>query len=135
MTQSTIPNKEQIENMVDSFKKTKEEFTSKMKTEFNAFFKEFFRMNPDISQVKWNQYTVYFNDGDECKFSTRFYDILDLDSSMPKDDYERLQKIETELEKVLESIPDDIYKDMFGDHVSIIATVEGFDIDSYEDHE
>lgn len=132
MTPSTIPNKEQFENMVDSFKKTKEEFTTKMKAEFNTFFKEFFRMNPDISQVEWTQYTPYFSDGDENIFRAKFYDVLKLDKNMPPEDYERLSEVENELEKVLYSIPKEIYKDMFGDHVCVTATSEGFDVEEFE---
>ena len=124
--------KEKIEEMVEVFKKQKEEFSEKMKKEFNNFFKEFFEQHPEITEVKWSQYTPYFSDGDPCVFSANFYDILQLDSDMPKDEYKRLSKIEDELEQLLNSIPDEIYLDMFGDHCEVIATINGFDVVEYE---
>lgn len=127
--------KEKITEMVEVFKKQKEEFTEKMKGEFNNFFKEFFAINSDISQVQWTQYTSYFNDGEPTYFSTHFYDVLRLDEDMPKEEYERLKEIESELEDLLNSIPGEIYKDMFGDHVEVTATADGFDVSEYSNHD
>ena len=123
---------EEIQQMVEDFKQTKEEFTEKMTKKFNEFFKNFFDKNPEISVVKWQQYTPYFNDGDECVFRTYFYDVLELDSNMPEEDYKRLSAIQNDLEKTLKSIPKEIYKDMFGDHCQVTATVDGFDVIEYE---
>lgn len=122
--------KQQIEEMVDSFKKTKEEFTNKMKYTFGLFFKEFFNDNPKIKEVKWTQYTPYFNDGDTCTFRTHFYDVLQIDEmeNITAEEQKQFEKVEKELEKLLYSIPKEIYLDMFGDHSEVTATADGFDV-------
>lgn len=33
------------------------------------YLQDFFKANPEITAVKWTQYTPYFNDGDACQFS------------------------------------------------------------------
>lgn len=58
-----------------------------------------------------------------------------LDEDMPKEEYERLKEIESELEDLLNSIPGEIYKDMFGDHVEVTATADGFDVSEYSNHD
>jgi hypothetical protein len=36
--------------------------------EFKGWFAEFFRLYPFVTQVRWVQYTPYFNDGEPCEF-------------------------------------------------------------------
>lgn len=41
------------------------------KAEFLEWFKDYFKKYPFITEVRWEQYTPYFNDGDACEFSVR----------------------------------------------------------------
>jgi hypothetical protein len=34
--------------------------------------------------------------------------------------------------KSIHKLPDDIFEDMFGDHVYVVATEKGFDVEEYE---
>jgi hypothetical protein len=42
---------------------------AELQGEFNNIIKLFFDECPKVQAVVWNQYTPYFNDGDECIFS------------------------------------------------------------------
>lgn len=41
----------------------------KARETLNEAFKIFFETVPEITIIRWNQYTPYFNDGDACEFS------------------------------------------------------------------
>lgn len=47
-------------------------FRKEMKNKFNELFKSTFESSP-IQAIAWEQYTPYFNDGDECIFN--IYDV------------------------------------------------------------
>jgi hypothetical protein len=111
--------------------------------------------NRKITWIGWTQFTPYFNDGEECIFSVHeMYYGYDLDptevynpydgvyigyrmyeSDKPEDmdmedfssDYEEMKK----LSNAIESIPSDVMKSAFGDHVFVRITKEGVQILSY----
>lgn len=123
-------------------------------------FKEFFDKHPEVEDVHWRQYTPYFNDGDPCYFSVHEMNLTlnapvedseedpgdeDEEDEDYDDDYEEeadgwsLRNSEDPKEKqlgedmgVLEDIPDDVLEYVFGDHVSITATREGFSVNEYD---
>jgi hypothetical protein len=47
----------------------KKELQKKSQEAFFKGAKEIFNTCPDFKSISWTQYTPYFNDGDECKFS------------------------------------------------------------------
>lgn len=58
---------------------------AELQGDFNQIIKLFFEECPKVQAVVWNQYTPYFNDGDECVFSvnsptfiTKNFDLDDL---------------------------------------------------------
>ena len=126
---------------------------------FKKTFKQFFENNPAVTAVKWTQYTPYFNDGDPCKFrvcdptftnapedeldnvnawgdyegenesvwAADSYGIKELnDDGFNVDDAKLLGEMicSTEMEDIMENL--------FGDHVQVTATREGFNVDDYE---
>lgn len=89
-------------------------------------FAEFFQDAPEVTSVHWTQYTPYFNDGDECKFSINGFSA-NFDPQVGKFTHSKLLgKLEATVYCYLE--------DLFGDHVEITATREGF-TDTPYDHE
>lgn len=62
----------EITNTVDTMQsqmvKLEKEFREKMQNLFNEASKSFFVEAPMIKAIVWNQYTPYFNDGEECVF-------------------------------------------------------------------
>jgi predicted nucleic acid-binding Zn-ribbon protein len=146
-------------------------------------FKALFKKHPDLKSFSWNQYTPYFNDGDECVFGAytdhvsingsdeaestyevrRFLDTL----HNPKKAINKLQKqieeqkkekysydyleeqikaiengsieetrnklaILEDIDQILCTVNNDTYKEIFGDHVTVTVTKDGWTTESYE---
>ena len=125
---------------------------------FKLAFKEFFDANPTVTVVGWRQFTPYFNDGDACEFGCyaeyafvsnapdyeriEFGEYHDDDETVwiEDPDYGDLNEElipssvsanSHTLRKLLSKISDDVFLDMFGDHVQVFATREGFDVQEY----
>lgn len=126
---------------------------------FKLAFKEFFEVNPEVHVVGWRQYTPYFNDGDTCEFrcyaeyafisnakdyeNIRWgeYDGEEENVWVEDPDYgdvngdlipESATKNAEALRNLLSKIDEDVFFDMFGDHVQVFATREGFEVVEYE---
>lgn len=121
-------------------------------------FKELFDKHSRLESVVWVQYTQYFNDGDPCYFNVYDFDASvsepeetegpedeeeeEEDDDLYDDDYtygERLSDLansnDPELQKIAEdiselngSIPQDVLESVFGDHVRVTATRDGFSV-------
>jgi hypothetical protein len=125
---------------------------------FKLAFKEFFDANPEVHVVGWRQYTPYFNDGDTCEFNcyaeyafvsnAKDYEniqwgeysgdeegvwVADSDYGDTEPDLIPQSVIDNTdaLRSLLSKIDDDVFLDMFGDHVQVFATREGFDVQEY----
>jgi hypothetical protein len=164
---------EEIKTKIEAIKKQKEELTAKLRNDFAPMLQPLFEKSEGkIKSIGWIQYTPYFNDGEECTFSTNFdldyglrvngkrlddeYDDEDEKESVfgcslyalrkyGTDDYvewikkypEDTIKEESkesdlalyaclkEFEEILESIDDEFYKDLFGDHVEVTVHSNG----------
>lgn len=127
---------------------------------FKEAFKEFFKNTPEATVVGWRQATPYFNDGEPCEFScyaeyafvsnaTDYdsiqygeYDGDDEETVWIEDpDYgdcneelipQHVHDNAESLRRLLSKVSEDIYLDMFGDHVIVRATREGFDVTTYD---
>lgn len=145
-----------IKNSLAEFKKTMEEHQTILKHQLFECFREFFKENPEVKAIKWEQYTPYFNDGDQCVFHVRdfaFCNTADeefLDEvcygEYQGDESESEGKVYSTYDDIKESLKnnikefadvvndyafEDIFKSAFGDHVRVIATAEGFDVEEY----
>lgn len=149
-----------IDNLIDEYNQAKKQFQQKMKSEFKGFFKQFFEQNPEVTTVSWRQYTPYFNDGDACVFSCyaeyafatnaedyekiRYGEYLGEDPEnvwIDDADYgsineelipDHVVKNMEELRRILGKVPDEIYLELFGDHVTVYAHKEGFTVEDYK---
>lgn len=151
---------EKIKKSIEEFDKKKSELLAELKNDFAPMLTPLFEKHPKIKSISWNQYTPYFNDGDECTFSTNF-DYVKINGLDEDDDNSQLDwRIEyylkgdekyanilsenpnidldiyhgaEEFKKLLSSIPDDFYKSLFGDHQEITINSDGsIDIEEYE---
>ena len=67
-------NTQQLVNEVDKkIQQLKSELQQTGINLLNPIFQEFLEENPDIVAIRWQQYTPYFNDGEDCVF--RIYDF------------------------------------------------------------
>lgn len=135
---------------LDELKKLRDELNAKISSEGKAAlakaFTDLFDANPTIRAVGWQQYTPYFNDGEECVFGVNDFVFAteDVDPKKePQEDNgpwrstygrsgssaegEAVKGLYRKLNEV-----DGILKAAFGDHVSVVATREGFHTFEYK---
>jgi hypothetical protein len=117
-------------------------------------FLAFFALHPEISAIRWLQYTPYFNDGDVCEFgvydftfqltdehfiSEKEYKVLDCRSGYDnrKGDgflYRAPKGYDwsKEIKKIFDSSTEILFKFAFGDHARVTVTRSGFEIEEYD---
>lgn len=106
---------------------------------------EFLKTHPDVKAIGWTQYTPYFNDGEECIFGVHGLHASateERDDSLYGDGWEEIYsnvadgfsaeswKDLRELESALGGAEPEL-KAAFGDHVQVIVTADGIDIEEY----
>lgn len=150
---------EKIRVELEAFEAKKKVFVEDLRKEFPTMFKELFDKSEKIQSFGWRQYTPYFNDGDTCEFSVHcndpyvngeyidecdWYDwrikyylkgdekYANLLTENPELDIESYKVVE-EFISVINSIPEDFLKDLFGDHAQITIYKDGrVEVDEYE---
>lgn len=139
-----------MSKLFDELSALKEAYDTKLEEEgeeaLKELFKDFFEKYPSAKAITWRQYTPYFNDGDPCYFRVGEMN-LHLDEDEDEDDYDdydgydsyglknsdddNLKAMAADFE-VLEGIPEDVLEYVFGDHVTITATRDGFKVREYD---
>lgn len=118
-------------------------------------FKLIFAEYPFLGRVAWAQYTPYFNDGDPCDFSTHeivFATTGDVEGDESLGFWEdgpefyskakswgdtsgndpKFVECRATVSKLLTTIPQESYRELFGDHVSVEVTPEGVAVEDYD---
>lgn len=129
---------------LSELKKQFEDIEKKIQVEGKAAFQEaaqaIFTKYPKLNTFGWTQYTPFFNDGDECVFSVHSdypyineyhydYDEEDLQGLTE----EEAKNIREEVSEILQSIPEDAMKAIFGNHVHVTVSRDGsIETESYD---
>lgn len=109
-------------------------------------FKAFFAAHPEITAVRWRQYTPYFNDGDPCVF--RLCSIYFRSPGWDEDGGDYSDGFCDEYDGAFKALPEatrdacralsealnaneDVLEAVLGDHVRVTATAEGFDVEEH----
>lgn len=139
-----------MSKLFDELTALKEAYDTKLSEEgedaLKEVFKEFFDANPKAAAVSWRQYTPYFNDGDPCYFRVGEMSLHlhedeedeDYDPDGGYDTYGLSKSDDPELKKMSEAfdklteLPEEVLEYVFGDHVTITATAEGFKVSEYD---
>lgn len=125
-----------INNLVQEFQDKKIQLVNQLKIEFPNLFTHIFEKYPNLEAFQWNQYTPYFNDGDECTFGVNeCYYIKCIEDEELVEVYEKegYTDIAKEINKILFKIDNDSMRMMFGDHVEIELYKDGkIKIDEYD---
>lgn len=148
-----------IGDMNAEMKEMKKRYQERMQEVFKQAFLKYFEANPDVTCFSWRQYTPYFNDGDPCVFrcyvdygsitnardyrSVRWgeYDGEQEDVWIDDPDYggfneeavpKQVLESTQSLRRLLGRVDDNVMLDMFGDHVVVYATRDGFEVDGYD---
>lgn len=150
---------ENIKQQLQEFEEKKNQIVEQLRQEFPQILAPLFEKTDKIISIGWTQYTPYFNDGDSCEFSVRNSDlIINGDYNDPswydwrvpyyvkEGEYVNEVRNNTEWDQVacmtvdafkdiLQSIPEDFYLELFGDHVRVTCDrygeiiVEGYEHD------
>lgn len=130
-------NKETLQEKFESFKKQVEDLRMKLQETGEQFllehFKETFNKHQNLKEVRWTQYTPYFNDGEECTFRSNheWADIEGVDGELDYNSKE-YKEIKENIREFLSQFDDELLRNLFGDHVEIIVTKEGISVEEYE---
>lgn len=100
---------------------------------------DLFNNNDNLKEISWTQYTPWFNDGDTCEFSTYATSPTvngwSENSWLDYENDESGEQIPDELYKeittILNILDEDDYKEIFGDHVKVVITKEGYEVEEY----
>lgn len=133
---------EKIKSEFAAFEAKKNELVNQLREEFPKILQPLFEKSKLINSIGWTQYTPYFNDGDECTFSVHEvnqingeseYDVIwtrkeigDYHSRIPNPDFNQEEyEIYESFCDILSEIPDETYRDLFGDHAEITIHRDG----------
>ena len=121
---------ETIQSELAAFNEKKVALTETLRKEFPKLFAPLFDANPEVNKFSWSQYTPYFNDGESCTFSVNNGDVtVNGLSEWDQDDNDAETNVKPEVfkqfENILQSVPDEFYMELFGDHVEVIVNRDG----------
>jgi hypothetical protein len=153
---------ETFDKLLEQQRKLREEFQVAAQELFKQTTKQFFDQNPAVTAIHWTQYTPYFNDGDTCEFGVNDVYFTNATPEQFQEDVSRWGEYEgedmnvwsesvwgfkyhkdryfdinidqaRELSDLIGSADmEEVMKAMFGDHVRVVATREGFDVDEVD---
>jgi hypothetical protein len=177
-----MTNLETIKEKLQELETKRKETLKEIQKDFPGLFTELFAKSERINSFSWNQYTPYFNDGDECIFSvnTDYPDVngenidylkwtnpgtygtiteenLQLHNEFnaspnghswyigrkvgengyfPNPDFDEKEfKIVEEFSEILDMIPEEFLRELFGDHVEVTLHRNGTIETTRYDHE
>lgn len=136
---------EEIKQALAEFAEKKAALVEKLRAEFPQILAPLFAKTDKIQSISWTQYTPYFNDGDTCEFGCNCGDIEvngeykgDIDwfdwkvNSEYYPDHKPDSSVDVsacnvvrEMEEALDSVPEEFYQDLFGDHAKITVHRNG----------
>lgn len=153
---------ETFDKLIEEQRALRAKFQETAQALFKETTKQFFYNNPGVTAILWTQYTPYFNDGDTCVFHVRDVYFTNANSEQMDDvsdwgDYEgEDESVWSETawgftyhkDRYFEGINvgeakqfsdligsgdmKEVMEAMFGDHVRVVATRDGFDVQDYE---
>lgn len=150
---------EKIRQQLEEFDNKKKSLVDELRKEFPSMFAPLFEQSKLIESIGWTAYTPYFNDGDECKFRVNTSDLYvngEYDGDIEfldwklryylkgDEEYKNIlienpklsleeYKIVEGFKSLLESIPKDFHKDLFGDHCKVTMYKNGtIEVEEYE---
>ena len=153
--------KETFDKLIEEQSELRAKYQETAQALFKETTKQFFDNSPGVTAIHWTQYTPYFNDGDTCVFrvgdvyftnanSEQMDDVSDWGAYEGEDEsvwsetvwgftYHTDRHFEginfKEAKQFSDLIESDDMKEvmeaMFGDHVRVVATRDGFDVQEY----
>lgn len=128
--------KEDVMAAIHHFEDAKQVLVEEVRSNFARFIGSIMRKSEHIDTYSIQCYTPYFNDGDACTYSVNTWGDVnkhDENGEWQKEWNDKDRSVEEELKEFLKSISDDIYKDVFGDHIEVTFRRDGTsDVNKFE---
>lgn len=148
--------KERIETFIAEQEQLLNKFREEAQKLFKDITREFFDQNPGVNGIVWTQYSPYFNDGEDCVFNVHDAtftnatgaDLRNIywgeyegdnedvwaDECYPSDKREGVDNESCKYfdKLICSDVMSDVMEMMFGNHVKVIVTREGFEVDDYD---
>jgi hypothetical protein len=134
-----------IQQTLEDFKKAKKEFVGVISAQFGTELAKLASSVEGLEEIRWTQYTPYFNDGEACTFriGSVYFKLKDApeDSGDNEDGYQSVWDINyhrkeakegehpatTQLQAIVDLINndeiEDVLYDMYGDHMEVTFDV------------
>lgn len=152
---------ETFDKLIEEQRALRAKFQETAQALFKETTKQFFDNNPGVTAIHWTQYTPYFNYGDTCVFRVGDAYFTNANSEQMEEltswgDYEGEDEsvwsetawgftyhkdrqyegiIVGEAKQFADLIGsgdmEEVMEAMFGDHVRVVATRDGFDVQEY----
>ncbi len=144
----------ELQKLNEDFILQKKELMRKTKVLFDVALVELFAKYPALESFSWTQYTPYFNDGDSCEFSANVDypkvndvytdDMKDIHKenttwtnngrvNTPNPDYNPAKaEMVNEVIEILSTVDESFLEEIYGDHVEVIVSRNGTEIERYE---
>lgn len=157
-------------NLIERYEAARAALMAEGKEAIELEFMAIFERHPELTVIKWNQYTPYFNDGEECTFSVNDFNVSnapdienvtcygdydgeedeDEEGNMPTKVFvmdkwgdrnsktwgDRNSKTYADVWELQEfaqsSIGEDLFRDIFDNHVTVVVTKDGIEVEEYE---
>jgi len=79
-----------------------------------------------VDTISFPMYTMYFNDGEECTFYVYFDNVeINGESMYDRDFQQEEDDMISKIGKIVEEIPEEFFKDVFGDHILLTIYKDG----------
>jgi hypothetical protein len=121
-----------LQELSQALQQSQNKFKEESRGVFKEAAQELFDTYPNLESFSWEQYTPYFNDGDECVFGVNgdYPGINGLASEEIKEGWEwhgtkypekniELLPAKKAVSELLNGMPTELMKDIFGNHKQI----------------
>lgn len=137
----------ELKQAMEKVQEARKQATEQAKATLGPALQQFLKDNPEVKSIVWTQYTPYFNDGDPCVFGIS--EVYFLKTEIEEFDYNEIvegdegntistYRNETPIGKACKELAqmlndaEEVLEEVFGDHVRVIVTSKGVDVQDYE---
>jgi len=116
---------------MEKFRELLKEYNEKKKMLFAEFSRTFTTTVAEmfiegVDTISFPMYTMYFNDGEECTFYVYFDNVeINGESMYDRDFQQEEDDMISKIGKIVEEIPEEFFKDVFGDHILLTIYKDG----------
>jgi len=141
---------ETFKQHMDSLQTERQALLAPLRAHLEGLSKEIFERHPSLESFSWTQYTPYFNDGSPCVFDANVEYLRVVYDGVEQEELSEwtfsdgakhypdlnanagLKECYALIRRFLSTIPEEMFKDLFGDHARVTVTATGIDVEEYD---